>query len=177
MYDETRINGGGENSDAVDVQGGSGAPGGPEESVDDPYEYENKFPPDMLPSPDWAQDDDDWNEAMKYRVYECDEEDGALLEGRSRAAVERGGGRDEGADASPASRSGTLQGNITPEILSPPSSRFRERNSAPSPPVTEPSRTDATPSPDRAGPGSTTKGRKRGLNTGEDRDLKRQRQN
>lgn len=64
--------------------------------MDDPYEYENKFPPDMLPSPDWAQDDDDWNEAMKYRVYECDEEDGALLEGRSRAAVERGGGRDEG---------------------------------------------------------------------------------
>lgn len=109
--DESRIDGGGQSSDAVGAWGDSGAPRDPKESVGDAYEYENKFPPDMLPSPDWAQDDKDWNEAMKYRVYECDDGDGAFLEDGSLAATGRGEGRDEGPDATSASPPGTLRGS------------------------------------------------------------------
>ena len=170
---ETRINGEDENGDAVAVRGGPGAPRDSEKGAGDAYDYDNKFPRDMLPSPDWAQDDEDWNEAMKYRAYECGEENGALPGDGSSTAIRREEGQDEGAETTSASRSGTIRGS-TPGTLLSPSPQLQERNIAPSPPVTEPS-IDATPSPNTPSRGSITKGKKRGFDSDEDRGAKRQR--
>lgn len=168
--DNTRGDAEDENGGAIDVQNGPEAHGGPDEREGDPFEDENRFPEDMLPEPNWAQGDEDCNYFLKHRVYGCDERDDTYLEDGSPAATERGEEREEAASTRPSLRSETSRTSSTPDTLPPPSPRWRDWTSSPD---TKPSTIGATPSPDKLGTSSTAKGRKRELDTGENRGVKR----